>query len=150
MPQSLSRLLTHVIYSTKNRDPLIAPHLLSELHAYLVGVLEAIDCTPLRIGGTENHVHLFFALARTRTIAEIVEKTKTSSSKWIKTKGTAFANFHWQAGYGAFSVSQSDAERVVAYIANQPKHHKRISFQEEYRRFLERYAIAYDERYVWD
>jgi hypothetical protein len=90
------------------------------------------------------------ALARTRTIAEVVEKTKTSSSKWIKTKGPASANFHWQAGYGAFSVSQSDAERVVAYVANQPKHHKKTSFQDEYRRFLERYAIAYDERYVWD
>jgi hypothetical protein len=93
---------------------------------------------------------LFFGLSRTRTIAEVVETVKTSSSKWIKTKGAAFADFHWQSGYGAFSVSQSDAETVAAYIRNQAQHHQKMTFQEEYRRLLERYQVAFDENYVWD
>jgi hypothetical protein len=85
-------------------------------------VLNAIDCTAIQVGGVADHVHLFFGLARTRTVAEVVEKTKTSSSKWIKTRKAGLASFHWQAGYGAFSVSQSDAQAVVDYIQKQPKH----------------------------
>jgi hypothetical protein len=93
---------------------------------------------------------LLFGLSRTRTIAEVVETVKTSSSKWIKTKGSRFAKFHWQSGYGAFSVSQSDADTVVAYIRNQRPHHQKMTFQDEYRRLLQRYQIPFDERYVWD
>ncbi len=109
-----------------------------------------MDCPSLRVGGMEDHVHLFFGLSRTHSMAEVVEKVKTSSSKWIKTKGPAFSGFHWQAGYGAFSVSQSDAETVEAYVRNQAQHHRKMTFQEEYRRLLDRYHIVYDERYVWD
>ncbi len=83
-------------------------------------------------------------------MAQVVENVKTSSSKWIKTKGTAFAEFHWQAGYGGFSVSQSNVGAVVQYIQNQVEHHRKVTFQEEYRRFLKRYQVAYDEKYVWD
>jgi len=150
MPQSLSNLLTHVIFSTKNREAFLTEACRDEMHAYLVGVLNKVDCPSLRVGGVADHVHLFFRLSRTATIAKLVETLKTSSSKWIKTKGCEFAGFHWQSGYGAFSVSQSDADAVVAYIKNQPAHHEKISFQEEYRRFLIRYKIPYDERYVWD
>ncbi|HYG33666.1 MAG TPA: transposase [Clostridia bacterium] len=89
-------------------------------------------------------------MSRTRTIADIVETLKTTSSKWIKTKGFEFRAFHWQSGYGAFSVSQSDADSVVAYIQNQTQHHQKMTFQDEYRRLLERYKVAFDERYVWD
>jgi hypothetical protein len=85
-----------------------------------------------------------------RTIAELVETVKTSSSKWIKTKGVEFANFHWQSGYGAFSVSQSDADEVVVYIRNQAQHHQKMTFQDEYRRLLERYQVSFAEKYVWD
>ena len=94
--------------------------------------------------------YLLFGLSRTRTIAEVVETVKTSSSKWIKTKDAKLADFHWQSGYGAFSVSQSDADTVVAYIRNQAQHHQKMTFQDEYRRLLERYQVAFDERYVWD
>ncbi len=150
MPQSLSRILVHLVFSTKNRERFLTPAVQTELHPYLAGVLKAIDCPSLQVGGVEDHVHLFFGLSRTRTIADIVETVKTSSSKWIKTKGTAFAGFHWQSGYGAFSVSQSDADAVVAYVVNQAKHHQKMSFQDEYRRLLERYKVQFDERYVWD
>lgn len=95
-------------------------------------------------------MHLLFGLARTRSIAEVVETVKTSSSKWIKTKGQEFAEFHWQAGYGAFSIGQSGVEAVIAYIRNQAEHHRRITYQDEYRELLRRYEVSFDERYVWD
>jgi len=150
MPQSLSRILIHLVFSTKNREPRLTPALQTELHPYLAGILDQIQCPSLQVGGVTDHVHLCFGLSRTRTIAEVVETVKTSSSKWIKTKGNALADFHWQSGYGAFSVSQSDAETVVAYIRDQARHHQKMTFQEEYRRLLERYQVAFDEQYVWD
>src|SRR5260370_7217983 len=134
MPQSLSRILVHLVFSTKNRERFLTPAVQTELPPYLAGVLKAIDCPSLQVGGVEDHVHLFFGLSRTRTIADIVETVKTSSSKWIKTKGAGFKNFHWQSGYAAFSVSQSDAETVVAYIRNQAQHHPKMTFKATYRR----------------
>jgi REP element-mobilizing transposase RayT len=150
MPQSLSRVLIHVVFSTKNRDPVLGARIRAELHPYLAGVLNQIDCPSLQVGGVEDHVHLFFGLSRIRTIAAVVETVKTSSSKWIKSKGPEFAGFHWQSGYGAFSVSQSDADQVVTYVRNQAEHHQKMTFQDEYRRLLDRYRVAFSEKYVWD
>jgi REP element-mobilizing transposase RayT len=150
MAQSLSRILVHVIFSTKHRVPVLTPDLRRELHPYLAVVLQDNDCPALRVGGVEDHVHLFFGLSRTLPVAKVVEIVKTSSSKWIKTKGSDLAQFHWQGGYGAFSVSQSDADAVIRYIDNQENHHQRTSFQDELRTFLGRYQVRYDERYVWD
>src|SRR5581483_10512608 len=125
MPQSLSRILIHLVFSTKNRERLLTSAIQTELHPYLAGILDNIECPSLQVGGTEDHVHLFFGLSRTRTIADVVETVKTSSSKWIKNKGGEFADFHWQTGYGAFSVSQSDVDTVEAYIRNQAQHHQK-------------------------
>jgi REP element-mobilizing transposase RayT len=110
MPQSLARVLVHLVFSTKHRAPLLAPEIRTELHPYLSAVLNNDGCTSLRVGGVEDHAHLLFALSRTRTISQVVENLKTSSSKWLKTKGPGLANFHWQNGYGIFSVSQSHAD----------------------------------------
>ena len=150
MPQSLSRILIHLIFSTKDRVPLLTPSIRAELHHYLAAILHDNDCPSLRVGGTEDHVHLSFGLSRTLPIAKVVEMVKTSSSKWLKTKSKEFTSFHWQGGYGAFSVSQSDADAVIQYIDRQEEHHRRITFQEEYRKFLDRYQVTYDERYMWD
>jgi putative transposase len=150
LPQSLSRVLVHLIFSTKNREPVLVPEIRSELHSYLAGVLREEQCPALQVGGVADHVHLLFGLSRTLAVAQVVEQVKTSSSKWIKPKGAVFAEFHWQAGYGAFSVSQSNAAAVAQYIRNQEEHHRKLTFQEEYRRFLKRYQVDYDERYVWD
>jgi|SoiMethySBSTD1v2_1073268.scaffolds.fasta_scaffold927957_1 REP element-mobilizing transposase RayT len=150
MSQSLARVLTHLIFSTKNRVRVLSPRIRSELHPYLAVVLREHRCPALQVGGIEDHVHLLFGLSRVTSLAEVVETVKTSSSKWIKGKGPDFRGFYWQAGYGAFSVSQSEADAVIDYIRCQEEHHKQMSFQEEYRRFLERYQIPYDERYVWD
>src|SRR5262249_46487714 len=143
MPQSLSRILIHLVFSTKNRERLLTPAIQRELHPCLAVTLDQIDCPSLQVGGVEDHVHLLFGLSRTRIIAEIVETVKTSSSKWLKTKARDLARFHWQSGYAAFSVSQSDADSVVAYIQEQAKRHQRMTFQDEYRRLLERYQIAF-------
>jgi len=150
MPQSLSRILVHLVFSTKNREPNLSTALQADLHPYLAATLDNMDCPSLRVGGVGDHVHLLFGLSRTRTIAEIVETVKTASTKWIKSKDARLNNFHWQSGYAAFSVSQSDADQVVSYIVNQAEHHRKRTFQEEYRLLLEKYQVPFDERYVWD
>ena len=148
MPQSLSKVLVHLIFSTKHREPLIGLQIRPRLHAYLVGILDNLKSPSLQAGGVADHVHILFALARTISQADLVEEVKKGSSKWMKTEGVP--TFSWQAGYGAFSVGESQADTVIRYIQNQEHHHRKMTFQEEFRKFLERYKIAYDERYVWD
>jgi putative transposase len=150
MPQSLSSVLVHLVFSTKHRHPWLTDDVRGELHAYMTGILGNLESPSLQTGGVEDHVHVLFALARTKTIAEIVETLKTSSSKWLKSKGQTWSEFHWQSGYSTFSVSESQSNRVVQYIRNQIERHQTLPFQDELRRLLERHRVSYDERYVWD
>jgi REP element-mobilizing transposase RayT len=149
MPQSLAKILVHIVFSTKQRKRLIARSIREELHAYLVGVLRNHDSPALLINSVGDHVHILFRLSRNHAVKTIVEEVKKSSSKWIKTKGEAFRAFYWQNGYGAFSVSPSKADSVKRYIANQEERHRTMSFQEEFRKILEKHGIEFDERYVW-
>ena len=116
----------------------------------MASIFRGFKSPSLTIGGTDDHVHILFSLGRTIEVVELVEKVKTKSSKWIKTKGREFDNFHWQRGYGAFSIGQSQVTSLKRYIARQRIHHQRVTFQEEYRKFLRSYEIDSDERYVWD
>jgi REP element-mobilizing transposase RayT len=150
MPQSLAHVLLHVVFSTKDREPFITAPVRAALHAYLAVVARNTGCECHRVGGMSDHVHLALALPRTLTIADLVETLKTSSSKWIKTQSPRLISFAWQRGYGAFSVSPVDRDAVCAYIDNQEEHHRTRTFQEEYRTFLEKYGVTFDERYVWD
>lgn len=151
MAQSLARLWMHLIFSTKDRFPFLRDRVLrSEMHAYLAEVLGTHDCETLIVGGVEDHAHALFALSRTHSIASVVKEVKRTSSGWIKTKSRKLSKFHWQAGYGAFSVSQSNLTDVIRYIENQEEHHKRVTFQDEYRAFLKAYGVEFDERYIWD
>jgi REP element-mobilizing transposase RayT len=150
MAQSLSSVLIHLVFSTKNREPFITPPIESELHPYMAKIFRELKSPSLAIDGTDDHLHILFSLSRVIKIAELVEEVKTSTSKWIKTKGPEFKNFHWQTGYGAFSIGQSNVPLLKRYISGQKKHHQGRSFQDEYRKFLEAYEIDYDERYVWD
>jgi REP element-mobilizing transposase RayT len=150
MPQSLSVLLIHVVFSTKDRTPLLGPEIGPALHAYLATVARNADCECFRVGGVADHVHLAIRLARTVTVAALIEELKTSSSKWLKTQSPSLATFAWQRGYGAFSVGPRDRDALLQYIDGQEEHHRTRTFQEEYRAFLEKYGVAYDERYVWD
>ena len=134
MPQSLARLHIHLVFSTKNRERIITDDVRSPLHAYMATVLQNLGCAPVLINSVEDHAHLLFDLARTISISQAVEDVKKSSSKWIKTQGPEFAGFAWQAGYGAFAVSESNVETVRAYIANQREHHRTKTFQEECRK----------------
>src|SRR3989442_14960098 len=147
MSQSLSAILVHLVFSTKNREPFITPAIETELYPYMAKVLRELKSPSLAIDGASDHVHMLFSLARVITIAELVEEVKTSSSKWIKTKGREFRNFHWQRGYGAFSIGQSNVEVLKRYIRNQKEHHKRVTFQDEYRNFLISYGFVLVERY---
>lgn len=150
MSQSLSQLYVHLVFSTKDRQALIPPDLCLALHAYMAGIFDEIGSHSLRVGGWTDHIHSLFSLSKNLALRDAVEAVKTGSSQWIKTQGRRLRNFHWQAGYGGFSVSQSDVPRVVKYIENQPEHHRRVSFQDEFRQFLQKYQVAYDEKYVWD
>jgi REP element-mobilizing transposase RayT len=150
MAQSLSKILVHLIFSTKNRESYLQDDIRDELHRYIAGVLIEWDSPPILINSVEDHIHLLFPLSKNFSVSKIVEETKKSSSKWLKTKGAAYHNFHWQSGYGAFSVSQSNTADVQKYIANQKEHHRTKTFQEEFREFLKKYQVPYDEQYVWD
>ena len=150
MGQSLTQLLTHMIFSTKERRPFIAEEIQAELNAYLAGALRNIGCPAILVGSVEDHVHALFALSKNLAISQVVKEVKVESSKWMKTKDPGLKVFCWQSGYGAFSVSQSMIEPVRAYIAGQKEHHRKKTFQQELRDFLEKHGVEYDERYVWD
>lgn len=150
MPQSLARLHIHLVFSTKNRERVLNEEIRDSLHAYMATVLKNFECPSALINSVEDHVHILFELARTVSVSKAVEEVKKTSSKWIKTHGPQFAGFAWQAGYGAFAVSESNVQVVRKYIANQREHHCQKTFQEEYRAFLDRHGVTYDERYVWD
>jgi REP element-mobilizing transposase RayT len=151
MPQSLANILIHTIFSTKDRHPLLHDlELREELHRYLGGILTNLACPPIIVGGVADHVHLLSALSRTCEPAAMVKELKRSSSIWLKTRSPKMQNFAWQSGYGIFSIGFSQIETARDYIANQEEHHRKISFQDELRQFLQSYKIEFDERYVWD
>jgi putative transposase len=150
MPQSLSNILLHLVFSTKNREPFIFPELESELHAYIAGIHKNMACPLLKIGGTENHVHILCRLERVVTVSKLLEEVKKSSSRWLKGREERLAGFAWQAGYGAFSIGMSNIEALERYIEGQEAHHQKQCFEEEYRALLKKYCIEWDEKYVWD
>ncbi|MCX8532041.1 IS200/IS605 family transposase [Chryseobacterium luquanense] len=150
MSQSLSKIYVHIIFSVKNREPLIQDTIKEELFNYLGGICKNLECNPIQVGGYRDHVHILCILSKKVTLVKLLEDIKSSSSKWIKTKGEMFSNFYWQSGYGAFSVNPTEIEVVKNYIINQQDHHKTKSFQDEYRAFLKKYDVQYNEEYVWD
>ena len=151
MAQSLSKILVHTVFSTKNRRPFLNDaKLRTELHAYIGGILTQLDCQPIIVGGVADHVHALSTLARTRTIADILKELKRGSTLWIKSADPSLGNFAWQNGYGVFSIGASQISAVRLYIANQEEHHRKITFQDEFRTLLKRYDVEFDERYVWD
>jgi putative transposase len=149
MSQSLSKNLIHLIYSTKNRRPMLNAEVRPKLFAYQASIFKKWECPALLINGVEDHVHALFALSPNVALAKIVEEVKRSSSKWIKAQSKLLKNFAWQSGYGAFSVSASDIARVCKYIAEQEKHHRKMNYQTEFETLLQKYEVIYDPRYLW-
>ncbi len=151
MSQSLAKILVHTVFSTKERRPFLRDRpLREEMHRYLGGILNHLDCHPVIGGGIENHVHLLSSLSRTCPVAEMVKELERGSSLWIKERARTMTDFAWQNGYGVFSVSLSRIEDVRRYIAEQEQRHRKLSFQDEFKELLKRHQIAYDERYLWD
>ena len=150
MGQSLVKQYTHIIFSTKYQKPLIIDSVEEDLYRYIGGICKNMECYPIKIGGYRNHVHILCLLSKKIALMKLLEKVKSHSSQWVKTKDECMKNFYWQNGYGAFSVNPSQVNRVKAYIENQHIHHRKKTFQEEYLKFLKEYNIEYDERYLWD
>ncbi|MCF6156838.1 MAG: IS200/IS605 family transposase [Candidatus Brocadia sp.] len=150
MSQSLTNLLIHIIFSTKDRVLLIKQDIEGQLHSYMAEVFKSYDSHAIIIGGTENHIHTLCSLSKKIPLSKVIEEVKKSSSKWIKTKDSEYGRFYWQNGYGAFSIGHSMKESTMQYIRNQKEHHKNKTFQEEFLMFLNKYHIQYDERYIWD
>jgi len=150
MSQSLAKILVHIVFSTKHRQPLIDPTIETELHSYMATVFRKFESPVLLIGGTHDHVHSLCSLSKNFALKEVLQEVKRSTSKWAKTKGSAYRNFYWQDGYGAFSIGESGITDLKRYIREQKDRHKTVSFQDEMRTFYRLYKMKYDERYVWD
>jgi putative transposase len=151
MPQSLSAVYIHLVFSTKERRPLLSDKTVRDaLHAYIGGISKTLECPPIIVGGVEDHVHLLCRFSRTITQAEWVKEVKRVSNGWLKEQGRGYAEFEWQGGYADFSVSPSNLEQVKHYIGSQEDHHRKMSFQEELRVLLRKHDVEFDERYVWD
>lgn len=151
MPQSLSNVILHIIFSTKDRHPFLDDDVRDQMHGYLATLCRDLGSVCYKVGGVADHVHIVTTLPRTLSQSDLLEDLKKKSSKWIKgIDPDRYGKFAWQRGYGSFAVSQSHLDEVVKYAANQKEHHKTQTFQEEYRKFLGKYRIEFDERYVWD
>lgn len=150
MGQSLVKNYIHIIFSTKNHTPLINTGVEDALHRYLGGICNKMECPVIKIGGYTDHVHIVCLLSKKIALIKLLEELKSHSSKWIKTQGKGLEKFYWQDGYGAFSINPSEVEIAIQYISNQHAHHSKKTFKQEYREFLNKYNVAYDEKYIWD
>jgi len=150
MPQSLSKVHTHIIFSTKHRQPFIDKNIQPCLFDYLGGVCKGLDCNPIQVGGHIDHVHILCLLSRKISQMNPLKQVKKESSKWMKKQDQMYSGFYWQDGYGVFSVSPLNVDRAISYIKNQEAHHQTVSFEEEFKAFLKNYNVDYDERYVFD
>jgi putative transposase len=150
MASTLTNLLYHIIFSTKNREPVITEPIRRDLYAYMGGIIRGEGGTLLEIGGIADHVHLVVRFKSDPSVATMVKIIKSKSSKWLNAQPKRPGRFEWQRGYAAFTVSLSQLDNVRAYVRNQEQHHRRKTFQEELRALLDKHGVEYDERYLWD
>ena len=151
MSQSLAQIWIHLVFSTKERRPFLkSDSLRDEMFRMLAHHVKESGCVCAIVGSHEDHVHLLVGPSRTITIAKLVENVKTETPKWMKAHKDGSKLFSWQSGYGAFSVSHSKCNEVETYIRNQAEHHKRFSYQDEFRKICERHGLSIDESYVWE
>ncbi|MFZ1701815.1 MAG: IS200/IS605 family transposase [Pyrinomonadaceae bacterium] len=149
MAQTLVSLYVHLVFSTKNRVEIIEPEVEPGLFAYIGGILNKNGSKLIAAGGMSEHVHLLTSISKNIALSELVGDVKRDSSVWIKGRGTRYSSFHWQDGYGAFSVGHTQLDDVKRYIANQKEHHAAQSFKDELRYFLNKYSVDFDEEYIW-
>jgi REP-associated tyrosine transposase len=151
MSQSFIQIYLHIVFSTKHREPFLHdPNLREQLRAYLGGICRSLESPALSIGGVEDHVHLLCRQARGITVSDLVRDIKRASSINIKKNAPALSTFHWQSGFGVFSLSPTHVESLVKYIDDQEEHHRHVSYQEEFRILCRKYGVELDERYAWE
>jgi putative transposase len=150
MGQSLVKNYVHIVFSTKYREHLIRPSIENELYSYIGGICNNLECYPVQVGGFTDHIHILCLLSKKIALMKLLEEVKSHSSKWVKTKEIDLQHFYWQNGYGAFSVNPAQIEVVKNYILRQKEHHSKKTFQVEFKGFLDKYQVEYDEKYVWD
>jgi putative transposase len=150
MPQSFVSLPVHLVFSTKNRVPLILDEMQSRLYEHIGGILREQKCRLVAAGGMPDHIHLLVLLSKQVALCELMRDMKSASSKWIHDTFPREQDFSWQAGYGAFAASHSNMPQVTRYIANQAQHHRAQSYQDEFISLLTKHEIEFDERYLWE
>jgi|SRR6478736_3312798 len=149
MANTYTQIHQQVIFAVKKRTGLIQKEWKDELYKYITGIIQAYDHKLLAINGMPDHLHIFFGMRPTQSLSDLMQHIKQDSSKWINQKKFIKDKFEWQSGFGGFSYSKSQASNVIAYVQNQEKYHRKISFLEEYKNFLEKFEVAYDERYIF-
>ena len=150
MPQSLTKLYAHLVFSTKNREPFLDEVIRPRVHAYIATIVRSVDSPWVVVGGVADHVHILFDMGKLHAPVEFVEKIKRESSKFVKTLGSSYKGFYWQRGYGMFSVGPADRGEAEVYVRNQEEHHRAKTYQDEFRAMLRRYGVEFDDQYVWD
>ncbi|MCL5260846.1 MAG: IS200/IS605 family transposase [Gammaproteobacteria bacterium] len=150
MSQSLTNIIVHIIFSTKKRQKYLSSDIQQKLYAFITKLLQNRGCKVIKIGGISDHIHILCSISKKCIFTDIIKEIKVASSKWIKTVDSNCTDFHWQNGFGAFSVSPINIDLVINYIANQENHHKKFDFQQELRAILNKYKMPFDERYIWD
>jgi putative transposase len=149
MGHTYTNILTHVIFSTKDRLPYMTDDRRADVFAYIGGIVRELKGAALNVDGVADHVHVLVRLPAAMALAKAVEIMEANSSRWIHEHRVLHRTFAWQSGYAAFSVSESNVDAVAKYIGNQQEHHRRVTFQEELIALLERSHVHYDERYIW-
>lgn len=149
MGSTLTNLIAHIIFSTKDRLPVLGESIQDRLYEYIGGIIRGEKGVLLAIGGMPDHVHVLAKIKADQSMAEAVKKIKGNSSRWINDNRLVTGRFGWQDGYGAFSVSQSQLELVQQYILSQKEHHKKKNFQDEFVDFLKKQGLEFDEKYLW-
>ena len=149
MAQSLAKIVVHVVFGTKNREPMLSTTIRNDLYGYIVGILNSLNCVTLAVNGMEDHVHVLVGMSKTISLSKMMEEMKGGSSRWLNLRGETMKYFAWQAGYGAFSVSESQISKVADYIEKQEEHHRKTTFQDELILLLKKHKIEFDERYLW-
>ncbi len=148
MASTFTKLLVHIVFSTKDRQPTIQAADESALYSYIGGICRGSNSPLLDIGGTADHVHLLVSLAKTLSVSDLLLNIKRDSSKWMGERGGRWLG--WQDGYFAFSIGESGVESTRAYLARQKEHHATVDFKDEVRAFLRKHGIEWDEQYIWD
>ena len=150
MGHSYSDMLNHIVFSTKHRERIISDELKPKLFAYMAGIIEELEGKAIIINGMPDHVHILTTNSPKISVSEFIGKVKANSSGWVNKQSRARTKFYWQTGYGSFSVSRSKVDEVHNYIADQERHHRKMTFKQEFRGLLKKHGIEFDERYVWD